>query len=246
MGYEGSAWCDIQTLDLVRLEIVMREIPENLLVSGGRLAIDYSRVLVGRSEFLLPRSVDSTFTFNGVEGHNHTSLSGCRQYAVESGISFGELPANEGPVSAKTAPLTIPAGVIIESKLDTELAPARLAKGDPFEATVTRAAHQKSVVLAPKGARLNGHVAEVLTPGGSGGCVGVMLHPDWIEFEGRDGAFDAEQVLPLAPGNGPRHPYARCPWEAERGTALVFMEPGRLASSKGYPIVWRSLKPAEK
>jgi len=249
VGYEGSVWCYVESLDLARLEIVMRDIPENLQVSAGRLAIDYSRVRVGRGDFLLPQSVDSIFTFNGLEGHNHTLFSGCREYAVESGISFGEIPAAEGAAPARTSqpsPAVIPAGVVIESKLDTQLDPAQLATGDPFEATVTKAVRQKSVVVAPKGARIHGHVSGVLASAKVHTCVGVMLHPDWIEFEGREGAFDAEQVLPPEPPNGPRSPYARCPWQAESGSAVVFMEGGRFASWSGYPIIWRSLKPPAK
>ena len=244
VGYEGSAWCDAQSLDLARLEIVMREIPENLGVSGGRLTIDYARVRVGRGDFLLPQSVDSSFTFDGLDGHNHTSFSGCREYAVESGISFGEIPASEGPATARPSPPAIPMGAIIESKLETELDLAQLATGDPFEATVTKPARQKSVVVAPKGARIHGHVSGVLTSGKAHTCVGVMLHPDWIEFEGREGPFDADQVVPPEPAHGPASPYLRCPWPAESGSAMVFMEGGRFASSNGYAIVWRTLKPA--
>jgi hypothetical protein len=120
---------------------------------------------------------------------------------------------------------------------------ARLATGDAFEATVTKAARQKRVVVAPKGARIHGHVSGVLASGKANTCVGVMLHPDWIEFEGRQGAFDADQVLPPEVPHGPRNPYGRCPWQPEAGSAMVFMEGGRLASSSGYSIVWRTLKP---
>jgi hypothetical protein len=102
------------------------------------------------------------------------------------------------------------------------------------------------VVVAPRGARIHGHVSGVLGSGRANACVGVMLHPDWIEFEGREGAFDAEQVLPLEPAHGPASPYAKCPWQPESGSAMVFMEGGRFASSSGHPIVWRTLKPAGK
>ena len=232
----------------MRLEIVMREIPESLLVSGGRLAIDYARVRVGRGGFLSPQSVDSTFTFDGLEGRNQTSFSGCREYGAESAISFGELPANEDSASGKSsppAPVSIPAGVIIYSKLETELDPARLATGDPFEATVTKAARQKTVVLAPKGARIHGHVSGVIASEKPDACLAVMLHPDWIEFEGREGAFDAEQVSEVQPVNGPRSNLRRCPWQPESGSAMVLIETGRFASSNGY-IVWRTLRPPEE
>jgi hypothetical protein len=242
VGYEGSVWCDAQSLDLARLEIVMREIPQNLGVSGGRLTIDYARSQVGRGDFLLPQSVDSSFTFEGLDGHNHTSFSGCREYAVESGISFGEVPATDAPALAKPSAAAIPAGVMIESKLETELDMARLAIGDPFEATVTKPARQKNVVVTPKGARIHGHVSAVLTSGKANTCVGVMLHPDWIEFEGREGPFDADQVVPPEPAHGPASPYARCPWQPEAGSALMFMEGGRFASSSGHSIVWRTVK----
>jgi hypothetical protein len=241
VGYEGSAWCDAQSLDLTRLEIVMREIPENLLVSGGRLSIDYARVRVGRGDFLLPQSVDSTFTFEGLESHNRTSFSGCREYAVESGISFGELPATEGPAPARAAPLSLPEGVVVESKLETKLDPARLATGDAFEATVIKASRQKSVVIAPKGARIHGHVSGVIVLPKPYACVGVMLHPDWIEFEGREGAFNAQQVLPLQPMNSPQSVDPRCPLQPDSGSALVVTEGGRVGSSTGY-IVWRTVK----
>ena len=217
VGYEGSAWCDAQSLDLARLEIVMREIPANLAVSAGRLAIDYARVRVGRGDFLLPQSVDSTFTFEGLEGRNHTSFTGCREYAVESGISFGEIPATGGPAPARGSPVSLPEGAVIESRLETKLDPARLATGDAFEAMVIKASRQKKVVVAPKGARIHGHVSGVIVLPKPYACVGVMLHPDWIEFEGREGAFNAEQVLPLQPMNSPQSVDPRCPLQPDSG-----------------------------
>jgi hypothetical protein len=243
VGYEGSAWCDARSLDLMRLEIVMREIPANLQVSAGRLAIDYARVRVGRSDFLLPQFVNNSVTFGGLEAHNHTVFSGCREYGAESAISLGELPATEPSANpSPLSPVLLPAGVIIESKLETQLDPARIATGDPFEATITKAARRKSVVVASKGARIHGHVSGVIGAGKGFACLGVELHPDWIEFEGREGAFDAEQVMPVQLP-GPRI-NAKCPLEPQPGSAMVLMETSRFASSSGYPIVWRTLKPA--
>jgi hypothetical protein len=131
-------WIDAVSLDVARLEILVQEIPKHLALTSGRILIDYGRMRVGTSDFLLPRSVEQNFVSSGMEARNQTNFSGCREYKTESAISFPDVreTASPQPDKPKPLPLEVPAGVEIESKLETQFDSLNVARGDPFEATV--------------------------------------------------------------------------------------------------------------
>ena len=69
-----------------------------------------------------------------MEARNLTSFSGCREYNTESTISFGDIPKMADAQRNKPKPLppNVPAGIEIESKLETQLDSVLVARGDPF------------------------------------------------------------------------------------------------------------------
>ena len=243
VGYGGSAWNDVETLDLVRLEVNFREIPKNLPLSAGHVAIDYARVHVGSGDFLLPQSADESFTVAGWENSNRTFFSGCRTYTTETAISFEDFPSETAP-AARQSPVVIPAGLEVESKLETELDSARLATGDPFEAVVTKPVRRKGEVIAPTGAKIHGHISRVIRVDRPYACTAVVLSPRWIGFEGREGTFAAEQapsVLTEPSLSGRRD---TCRVVPEPGTAMLLIHSKSFHIRGGYPVVWQTLKPA--
>jgi hypothetical protein len=252
VGYEGSVWNDVETLDLVRIDMVLTEIPASLPLRNGHIVIDYARMPVGASDFLLPQSVDSLFNVEGRENRNQTSFSGCREYRTESSISF-DAPTPTAITSADAAtPIVMPEGLEIESRLETELDSTRLATGDPFEAVVINPVRRKGVVLAPKGARIRGHVSRVLSTDKPYYCVAVFFQPEWIEFAGREGAFHAEQEVIAPPTAFPISrihgvvnsiPDPSCPLAPEPESAILLIRSSHFHVPAGYQIVWRTLNP---
>jgi hypothetical protein len=241
VGFAGSSWHDAETLDLVRLEVDIREIPKKLPLSAGRLVIDYARVHVGDGSFLLPQSVDNSFTMEDVEDRNHTTYSGCHEYQSESTISFDSFPAEmtEQPTQ-EAAPIVMPLGITVESKLETQLDSASLATGDPFEAIITKAIRHKGKLIVPKGAKIHGHISRVVHIQAPYTCVAVELQPESIEYQGREGRFEAEQAPSMISEYLSTGGRQRCLAEGDPGTAMLHIYSSKFHVA-GYPIIWQTV-----
>lgn len=93
VGYRGSFHVDAATLDLQDFTVETVDIPSNLRLRAARDRMEYQRVALGNSEFLLPRSSEMVVTaVNGIESRNRTLFHACRQYAGESVLTFDEAP----------------------------------------------------------------------------------------------------------------------------------------------------------
>jgi hypothetical protein len=249
VGYDGSIWSDAGNLDPRRLEIIIRDIPAGLPLTAGRHVIDYARQNVAGGQFLLPSTVDSSFTVEGRELDNHTSFSDCREFRVESAISFGERLA-EAP-AAPPAPAALPDNILIDSALETEVDSARVAIGDPFVAQVTNAVHHDGEILVPKGARIHGRIVAIQRTDHPYPCVELVLRADWIEFGGREGKLVAEQALRSRPerpaqrtamlGQVTQMPDSACRLPTVTGAAMLFVHSDRFHLPDGFPITWRTV-----
>jgi hypothetical protein len=93
VGYRGSFHVDAVTLDLQDFSVETVEIPASLSLRSARDRMEYQRVAIGNSDFLLPRSSEMVVTsLNGIESRNRTLFHACRQYAGESVLTFDEAP----------------------------------------------------------------------------------------------------------------------------------------------------------
>jgi hypothetical protein len=90
IAYKGAFWADIETLDLVRLELKADHIPSYLGVSSVRESMRYTMVRIGNADFLLPRNSELSASDSlGNDSLNMISLTGCRAFAGESVVTFG-------------------------------------------------------------------------------------------------------------------------------------------------------------
>ncbi len=72
---------------------------------------------IGDADFLLPESSELIMVDTlGTENRNRTRFSGCRQYAGESVVSFGDPPPNLDslPVAPNYRSMDVPPGLRIE------------------------------------------------------------------------------------------------------------------------------------
>jgi hypothetical protein len=98
VGYRGSFHVDAVTLDLQDFSVETVDIPSTLRLRAARDLMEYQRVTIGNSDFLLPRSSEMIVTaYNGIESRNRTLFHACRQYAGESVLTFDEAPAAAPP-----------------------------------------------------------------------------------------------------------------------------------------------------
>jgi hypothetical protein len=150
VGYHGSFWVEAETLDLLRLRVVVDDIPEELGLVEASGEIRYGRVRVGEGEFLLPEASELLMTSTtGETSRNLTRFGNCRRYSARSSLSFAEA---ETPAGAGPRHLALPPKAVIELELETEIDPRGAALGDEVRAVVVRAVKEGNRVLVPAGA----------------------------------------------------------------------------------------------
>ncbi len=167
VGYHGSLWADESTHELLSLEVNADDIPPELGITSAQDVMDYGRVRIGSSDFLLPVGSElSLVDLNGNESRNRTQFKSCRQYTGESVLTFAEAPSDEGDLdtvsatteSARKQSPAIPADMLLEIRLTTDVDSASSAVGDPVSATLDRNLKSNRSLLFAKGATLLGRI----------------------------------------------------------------------------------------
>ncbi len=165
-GYSGTFLVDPKSADLVRLVIETDELPAYTESCQATTTLDYQRVVLHGSDFLLPSTgllkiIDS----NGVESENRTTFSACHEFLGESTLSFDDSPEPTPAVAAAQAVVArtpLAAGLPFRLALTTDIDMATAAVGDPVQAKLTSAIQDHSAkVLVPAGATLTGRIVEL-------------------------------------------------------------------------------------
>jgi hypothetical protein len=163
VAYHGSFWADPETLDLVRLEITADDIPDELGLSYTRDSMDYARVKIGSSDFLLPTMAELTMAAEtGLEHRNRTEFHHCRQYSGESTMSF--LDPEELEPAPAPPPVVVEAALPSDFQADIALqTPITFssAVGDVVTAQLVHKIALGRKIAFPKGAIVTGHISQL-------------------------------------------------------------------------------------
>lgn len=160
VGYQGEFFVDQKNLDLLKLTVKGIDFPPSLEISSHQETLQFQRVPIGEGDYLLPQSSDLVLgDAGGVESRNRTTFSGCKQYGVQSTISFDAPEEGSAAALALTAAPREPIPGGIEFDLDLPgMELGKTAVGDAITAKVARdVKHDKRIVI-PKGATLKGRV----------------------------------------------------------------------------------------
>jgi hypothetical protein len=153
VAFHGVFWVDAETLDLMRLRVMVEEIPPELGVALATDEMNYWRMRIGDGEFLLPSSSElQMVSVTGETNRNRTSFGNCRQYVGESSISFLHQDAESPAGRQGGGRLALPARAPLELELETEIDPQTAALGDPVRAIVARPVKEGNRVVVPPGA----------------------------------------------------------------------------------------------
>ena len=106
------------------------------------------------------------------------SDSGSGQAAKSGGLLGGLL--------AKTKPVALPEGTVINIVLDQAVASDQNKSGDAFEGTVAEAVVVEGKTVIPKGARVSGTVVEAKESGRLKGVALLRLALNEVEVDGKD------------------------------------------------------------
>lgn len=256
VGYKGSVWVDAATLDLVRIEIQVTEIPPHLPISAASEVLEYQSIPIAGGAFLLPQSSELIIAdLQGNESRNRTQFSSCRQFSGESVLTFDDAPG--AATETKKAPqrLELPADLELELELRTPIEAGVTAVGDALEAVVARDVKRKGVVIFPKGAKVTGRIWKLerhQAPARTEWAAGLFFQR--FSFDNFYGEFHARLTPPF--------PGASNPWErvdAVRVHTTVREQPvanprigilnlkgerGKLPA--GTRLYWRTLLPTQE
>lgn len=250
VGFSGNVWTDRETLELVRLDLIIDEIPPNLPLKGGRKSFAYKRIPIGDASYLLPVSMEMTLAqINGAESRNVMTFSGCRQYAGESTLVF-EDPVESKPSEVKVE-VTLPEGVVVPLKVVRDVSLAKMAVGDLVETEVGRDVKRKEVLLLPKGAKVLLRVSKLMCYQSPVGHCWLALLPERFEFGNKFGAFRAAAESPTVEAsahiimrNASRQRLAmeiKALGDLEPGAGLFLVHGDRRLAS-GFQMLWRTLE----
>ena len=137
---EGSAWFEVATLDIARLEVRVDEAPRSVRIAATRETTVYQRAHIGDVEFVVPAVSELMLRDrDGSELLNRSRFDQYRRYAGSATVSYA--PAGDSPAAAppaRTAPPRL--GRQVTAALDAEIGPDA-AIGDPFSATTVEGVH---------------------------------------------------------------------------------------------------------
>jgi hypothetical protein len=155
-GYEGSFRVDAKTLRLARLDSEVFGFPGGWDLERLASRTTYRPVSIEGNSFALPASSEVTARAGAFEYKIRMEFSGCRQYAAESAIRFGEPAPEVTPL--KPAVRNIPAGLDFEARLEDSINLLNAAAGDRIVARVT----SKSTPEVPRGSVLKGRISRLV------------------------------------------------------------------------------------
>ncbi len=161
VGYEGTFLADPQTGDLMRLVVRTIDLPADTGACQATTTLDYNRVHLNDSEFLLPRDAElDILNTNGNEFRNRTVYSACHEFRGESTLKFDEPTPAPTSVTSSTVPppgpLGIPAGLPFGLAFSQPIDAAAAAAGDRVKAKLSSDVRDTASkkILVPKGSEV--------------------------------------------------------------------------------------------
>jgi hypothetical protein len=180
VGHHGSIWADPEGFDLLKMLVFADDIPVFLRLNAVMETMEYARVDIAGSSFLLPAGSTLIMThLDGSESRNVAHFHACRQFTGESVLSFAD-PAPDAPTLPKSVTeAQLPDEFVTEIALQTPIDSAITAIGDPVQAVLKNPIKVDRKVTVPKGAVVLGRVAR-LERAGEVYLLGIAF--DSIEF----------------------------------------------------------------
>jgi len=205
VDYGGSFWVDPATERVLTLQVEVdyrrNHIPDVLDMFDVKTLLDFKDILIGGEELPFPDSSTLTVVHlrNSIVSTNRIEFSGCRQYAAESSIQFGEHGKAAPIATVPPLPAELPGGLDFEVTLEEAIRASSSAAGDAVSA-VLRHPVKAGTLRIPKGARLVGRILGLETDLDKD-ATHVRLGFSHLETEGRYFPFRARFVTSeSAPG----------------------------------------------
>lgn len=139
IGYRGTFSVDPADGDVEQLVVESDQFASADNVCLIRHQMDYSRVKIGKGDFLLPEvSTMDALYHNGAESLNETRYSDCREYVGESTIRFDDPDAAPGAAASRAALQPLPPKVRLLIGLNKPINTEVAAAGDAVDGVLLR------------------------------------------------------------------------------------------------------------
>jgi hypothetical protein len=161
VGFSGAFWADAETLQVMRLRVHADDVPLTLGIYEAIQTIDYARVRLNETDFLLPQQAEMSLSALYGQSHNRTEFTHWLRYETESTIVFGDAPSGAAKTDAR---IGLPPGLVLSTRLETEIRSENAGVGDRITATVDKEARWKGDLIVPAGATLVGRIRSIEKP----------------------------------------------------------------------------------
>jgi len=166
IAYDGAAFIDPETSDLVRMAIRSRQLPPETGACELTQFLEYDRVRLNGSDFLLPAEARvSVLRADGTEAENRIGYSACREFLGASTVRFGPPAADAASASRQNAPpppFPLPAGLPFKVIFTDQVDAATGAAGDPIHGRLKTAIRDRAdKVLVPAGTPVTARILKV-------------------------------------------------------------------------------------
>lgn len=191
VGYGGSFLADPSTADLVRLTVRTTAIPEESGACRATTTLDYTRMRLNDSNFLLPSQGQlDILNLDGTELHNTTAYSSCHEFVGESVLKFGD--ADTSPAASSPAPASLPAGAvfpvgaIFKVRFDQAIDTRTAAAGDRVQAALASPIRDPSsnAVLVPQGAAVTARIVKLQHFSGPAPTIRMLVKLETVSVGG--------------------------------------------------------------
>jgi hypothetical protein len=166
VAFDGSIFADPGSSDLVRLRVRTEQLPAETGICELTRDVDYGRVRLNGSEFLLPTEVRIVAIHtDGTVAENRVHYSGCREFRGDSTVRFetpGESEETLPPRNAPAARLRLPPGIAFKVVFTGRIDPTQAAAGDPIQGKLKTAIRDASdKVLVAEGTVVTGRIMSI-------------------------------------------------------------------------------------
>ncbi len=166
-AYQGTVLIDPATADVVHIEIETAELPPQTHACQSNYELDFNRVRLGDTPFLLPARARQWFIYpDGSEALTATEFGSCHEYLGESTIRFDEAASSpEAAASGAAAGETISQaaavapGLSFTTELLEDIDTGKAAAGDRFRARLVQDLNDtRGRRIAPAGSVVEGRL----------------------------------------------------------------------------------------
>ncbi|HWF10948.1 MAG TPA: hypothetical protein VG297_20910 [Bryobacteraceae bacterium] len=249
LAYHGTFSIDPDDADLEQLLVESDQFGRDDEVCQVRHTMNYSRVKIGKSDFMLPDvSTMEALYRNGAESVNETHYSECREYVGESTIRFDDDETTAVATAAKAAALVPLAPKIrLEVGLTKSIDTGAAAAGDAVEGVILRDAGDRKKPAARAGDKVHGRILRLQQYSEPLPLWLIAIRFDTIE---RAGAQQPIALRPLDDGNrsgqtsrAANQRMANLPdlkGKPEGVGLFVFQQSGNFALGKDFHSAWET------